>query len=63
MAVNQFMNDYCSVPACSRELGLPASVIRRWVYDGEIKIILKVLIKIDFGKEKEVVSLMKRNVI
>ncbi|WP_242626788.1 helix-turn-helix domain-containing protein [Bacillus cereus] len=64
MAVNQFMNDYCSVPACSRELGLPASVIRRWVYDGEIKNYFEGINKNRFlVRKKEVVSLMKRNVI
>lgn len=62
--VNNFMSDYCSVIACSKELGVPASVIRRWIHDGQIKNYFEGINKNRFLiNKKEVVSAMKKNVI
>lgn len=64
LEVNQFMNNYCSVPTCSKELGLSAAIIRRWVYDRTIKNYFEGINKNRFLiNKKEVVSAMKKNVI
>lgn len=62
--VNQFMDSYCSVPICSKELGISAAIIRRWIYDGTIKNHFEGINKNRFLiNKKEVVSAMKKNVI
>ncbi|MGE0999730.1 helix-turn-helix domain-containing protein, partial [Bacillus sp. Gnz1/3] len=62
--VNKFMSDYCSVTACSKELRIPASVIRRWVREGEIKNYFEGINKNRFLiRKKEVFALMKKNVV
>ncbi|HDX9587761.1 TPA: TniQ family protein [Bacillus pseudomycoides] len=62
--VNQFMDNYCSVPSCSKELGISAAIIRSWVYDGTIKNYFEGINKNRFLiNKKEVVSAMKKNVI
>ncbi len=64
LEVNQFTNNYCSVPTCSKELGLSAAIIRRWIYDGAIKNYFEGINKNRFLiNKKEVVSVMKKNVI
>ncbi|EEL74779.1 TniQ family protein [Bacillus cereus] len=62
--VNQFMDNYCSVPICSKELGISAAIIRSWVYDRTIKNYFEDINKNRFLiNKKEVVSVMKKNVI
>ncbi|WP_410491283.1 DUF3853 family protein [Bacillus thuringiensis] len=62
--VKQFMDNYCSVPICSKELGISAAIIRSWVYDRTIKNYFEGINKNRFLiNKKEVVFAMKKNVI